>query len=202
MATCQVVLFQSVCVIWIDWVNWNSWVTRTDWVIWGNSWDIKFSHLSWLGHSRQLGHLNSLRHLRQLGQSWIFFYAKENRFFMLFQTCTKLTFGLSDVFVVAKITFLPNLRILSRKNNELKPFIRFLAMTVTTNTSDRPNIISGRRRTKGLSHFDMSMMLFLRYPEMKRSASCPPPPPNSVESSIYFTLEREKDRHEWKWSLQ
>ena len=133
---------------------------------------MQFSHLSWLGHLRQLDHLNSLRHLRQLGQSWIFFYAKENRFFMLFQTCTKLTFGLSDVFVVVKITFLPNLRILSQKNNEPTPFILFLAMTVTTNTSDRPNVISGRLRIKGLSHFDMSMMLFLRYPEIKRSASC------------------------------
>ena len=29
-----------------------------------------------------------------------FFFAKENRFLMLFQTCTKLTFGLSDVFVL------------------------------------------------------------------------------------------------------
>ena len=36
--------------------------------------------------------------------------------------------------------FLPNLRILSRKNNEPTPFILFLAMTVTTNTSDRPNV--------------------------------------------------------------
>ena len=35
---------------------------------------------------------------------------------------------------------LPNLRILSRKNNEPTPFILFLAMTVTTNTSDRPNV--------------------------------------------------------------
>ena len=33
----------------------------------------------------------------------------------------------------------PNLRILSQKNNEPTPFILFLAMTVTTNTSDRPN---------------------------------------------------------------
>ena len=31
------------------------------------------------------------------------FFAKENRFFMLFQTSTKLTFGLSDVFVVTVI---------------------------------------------------------------------------------------------------
>ena len=31
------------------------------------------------------------------------FFAKENRFLMLFQTCTKLTFGLSDVFVVTVI---------------------------------------------------------------------------------------------------
>ena len=30
--------------------------------------------------------------------------------------------------------FLPNLRILSQKNNKLMPFILFLAMTVTTNT--------------------------------------------------------------------
>ena len=30
-------------------------------------------------------------------------FAKENRFLMLFQTCTKLTFGLSDVFVVTVI---------------------------------------------------------------------------------------------------
>ena len=36
--------------------------------------------------------------------------------------------------------FSPNLRILSRKNNEPTPFILFLAMTVTTNTSDRPNV--------------------------------------------------------------
>ena len=108
---------------------------------------------------------------------------------MLFQTCTKLTFGLSDVFVVVKITFLPNLRILSRKNNEPTPFILFLAMTVTTNTSDRPNVISGRRRTKGLSHFDMSAV---SGNEAERLLSHF----NSVESSIYFTLEREKDRHE------
>ena len=32
------------------------------------------------------------------------FFAKENRFFMLFQTCTKLTFGLSDVFVAIVVT--------------------------------------------------------------------------------------------------
>ena len=31
------------------------------------------------------------------------FFAKENRFLMLFQACTKLTFGLSDVFVVTVI---------------------------------------------------------------------------------------------------
>ena len=36
--------------------------------------------------------------------------------------------------------FSPNLRILSRKNNEPTPFILFPAMTVTTNTSDRPNV--------------------------------------------------------------
>ena len=36
--------------------------------------------------------------------------------------------------------FSPNLRILSRKNNETTPFILFHAMTVTTNTSDRPNV--------------------------------------------------------------
>ena len=36
--------------------------------------------------------------------------------------------------------FLPNLRILSRKNNEPTPFILFLAMNVTMNTSDRPNV--------------------------------------------------------------
>ena len=36
--------------------------------------------------------------------------------------------------------FSSNLRILSRKNNEPTPFILFLAMTVTTNTSDRPNV--------------------------------------------------------------
>ena len=36
--------------------------------------------------------------------------------------------------------FSPNLRILSRKNNEPTPFILFLATTVTTNTSDRPNV--------------------------------------------------------------
>ena len=36
--------------------------------------------------------------------------------------------------------FSPNLRILSRKNNEPKLFLLFLAMTVTTNTSDRPNV--------------------------------------------------------------
>ena len=34
----------------------------------------------------------------------------------------------------------PNLRILSRKNKEPTPFILFLAITVTTNTSDRPNV--------------------------------------------------------------
>ena len=36
--------------------------------------------------------------------------------------------------------FSPNLRILSRKNNEPTSFILFLAMTVTTNTSDRLNV--------------------------------------------------------------
>ena len=36
--------------------------------------------------------------------------------------------------------FSPNLRILSRKNNEPTPFILFLAMTVTTNTSHRPKV--------------------------------------------------------------
>ena len=36
--------------------------------------------------------------------------------------------------------FSSNLRILSRKNNEPTTFILFLAMTVTTNTSDRPNV--------------------------------------------------------------
>ena len=35
--------------------------------------------------------------------------------------------------------FLPNLRIMSRTNNELTPFILFLATTVTMNTLDRPN---------------------------------------------------------------
>ena len=35
--------------------------------------------------------------------------------------------------------FSPNQRILSRKNNEPTPFILFLAMIVTSNTSDRPN---------------------------------------------------------------
>ena len=38
-----------------------------------------------------------------LRQSLIFFLAKENRFLMLFQTCTKLTFGLSEVFIVTFI---------------------------------------------------------------------------------------------------
>ena len=32
------------------------------------------------------------------------FYKKKNRFLMLFQTCSKFTFGLSDVFVVTVIT--------------------------------------------------------------------------------------------------
>ena len=36
--------------------------------------------------------------------------------------------------------FLPDLRILSRKNNEPKPYILFFAMTVTTNKSGRPNV--------------------------------------------------------------
>ena len=36
--------------------------------------------------------------------------------------------------------FSPNLRILSRKNNEPTLSILFLALTVTTNTSDRPNV--------------------------------------------------------------
>ena len=36
--------------------------------------------------------------------------------------------------------FLPNLRILSLKNNEPTPLILFLVMTVTMNTSDRPNV--------------------------------------------------------------
>ena len=41
--------------------------------------------------------------------------------------------------------FSPNLRILSRKSNEPTPFILFLAMTVTTNTSDRRNVQFGTR---------------------------------------------------------
>ena len=41
--------------------------------------------------------------------------------------------------------FLPNLRILSRKNNEPKLFILFRAMTVTTSISDRPNVSLGTR---------------------------------------------------------
>ena len=32
-----------------------------------------------------------------------FLFAKEDRFLMLFQTCTKLTFGLSDVLVITVI---------------------------------------------------------------------------------------------------
>ena len=36
--------------------------------------------------------------------------------------------------------FLPNLRILSRKNNEPTLFILFPAMTVITSISDRPNV--------------------------------------------------------------
>ena len=36
--------------------------------------------------------------------------------------------------------FLPNLSVLSWKNNEQTPVIPFLATTVTTNTSDRPNV--------------------------------------------------------------
>ena len=40
-----------------------------------------------------------------LPQSWIFFFAKEESFLMvLFQMCTKLTFGLSDIFVITVIT--------------------------------------------------------------------------------------------------
>ena len=35
---------------------------------------------------------------------------------------------------------MPNLRILSQKNNELTLFILSLAITVTTNTSDRLNV--------------------------------------------------------------
>ena len=33
-----------------------------------------------------------------------FFFVKEDHFLMLFQTCTKLTFGLSDVLVITVIT--------------------------------------------------------------------------------------------------
>ena len=40
--------------------------------------------------------------------------------------------------------FLPNLRILSRKNNEPTPFILFLAMTVITNTGADPIIFQGK----------------------------------------------------------
>ena len=36
--------------------------------------------------------------------------------------------------------FLPNLRILSRKSNELTLLILFRAMTVITSISDRPNV--------------------------------------------------------------
>ena len=40
-----------------------------------------------------------------LPQSWIFFFAKEESFLMmLFQMCTKLTFGLSDILVITVIT--------------------------------------------------------------------------------------------------
>ena len=43
-----------------------------------------------------------------LRQSWIFLFAKEDRFLMLFQTCNKLTFGPSDILV---ITVIPRNRI-------------------------------------------------------------------------------------------
>ena len=33
----------------------------------------------------------------------MFFFAKEDRFLMLFQTCTQPTFGLSDIFVITVI---------------------------------------------------------------------------------------------------
>ena len=38
-----------------------------------------------------------------LRQSWIFFSTKEDHFLMLFQTCTKLTCGLSDLLVITVI---------------------------------------------------------------------------------------------------
>ena len=37
------------------------------------------------------------------GRLGILFFAKENRFLMLFQTCTKLTFGLSNMLVITVI---------------------------------------------------------------------------------------------------
>ena len=38
-----------------------------------------------------------------LPQSWIFFFANEDRFLMLFQSCTILTFALSDLLVITVI---------------------------------------------------------------------------------------------------
>ena len=52
---------------------------------------------------------------------------------------SKLLFSAFILFRLRGI-FSPNLRILSRKNNEPTRFILFLAMTVTTNTSDGPNV--------------------------------------------------------------
>ena len=46
--------------------------------------------------------------------------------------------------------FSPNPRILSRKNNEPTPFILFLAMTVTMNTSDRPRYTVKRAPKSGI----------------------------------------------------
>ena len=36
-------------------------------------------------------------------QNWIFYFAEEDRFLMLFQTCTKLTFGRSHILVITVI---------------------------------------------------------------------------------------------------
>ena len=51
-------------------------------------------------------------------------------------TTLKLLKNLSRLYNI----FLPNLRILSRKNNEQTLFILFRAMTVITSTSDRPKV--------------------------------------------------------------
>ena len=89
---------------------------------------------------------------------FFFLFAKENRFLMLFQTCAKLMFGLSDVFVVPvivkdRINGVGSLffhdRILRLGENMPQSLKRFLS---NSNVVAIQNSLDGFRNTLNLRH--------------------------------------------------